>query len=376
MSGWVQSIVFPLLAGLLTVLSPCLFPILPMYVVYVARATRSPLKATLVFASALSFSLAAYAAAVVSIGRALLPLIGSTEDASFVLATLLLVLAVAEVTPARYLFSAAAARPVAVRRLSLAGAAALGALFAILAAPCAAAPLLAWTAQLMLQPSAAVPSLLAFLAGVTAPFLAIGALAHSVGPRLHRSISRSIVIRRSYELTALLLALFAAVTLLSLGNPVAEISKRVARASPLIQALLSLGFVVIGALTVVDRSVLGRALALLALLTGVIGVVVALPGALPWGLLATYSSLALVFAALCYIVSVAQLVARAGGGAGLWIAIYALTAGLVASLQPFLRTSVEISVGYYLISTISAGMMPASVAAVVQGRGAQGARFH
>jgi len=370
MSGWVQSIVFPLLAGLLTVLSPCLFPILPMYVIYVARATGSPLKATLVFASALSFSLAAYAAAVVTIGRALLPLIGSTEDASFVLATLLLVLAVAEVTPARYLFSSAAARPVAVRRLSLAGAAALGALFAILAAPCAAAPLLAWTAQLMLQPSAATPSLLAFLAGVTAPFLAIGALAHSVGPRLHRSISKSVVVRRSYELTALLLALFATATLLSLGNPIVEVSERVARASALIQALLSLGFMAIGALTIVDRSALGRALTLLTLITGAIGVAVAFRGALPWGPLATSGSLAWVFAALCYIIFAAQLVARAEGGASLWIAIYALTAGLAASLQPFLRTSVEISVGYYLLSTISTGMVLASVAAVVQRRGA------
>ena len=155
-------------AGLTTAFSPCLFPALPAYLTYLIRSSRSPLRVTLAFVTSMSAVLTAYALAVAT----------------------------------------------------------LGALFALAAAPCAAGPLLAWTAELLLHPASSALNTASFVVGVAAPFLALGALAQSAGPKLHRAISGSPLVRRSHEITALALVLFAAVTLSTMDSPLAKIARR------------------------------------------------------------------------------------------------------------------------------------------------------
>jgi cytochrome c biogenesis protein CcdA len=60
-----------LLAGLLTSLSPCLFPVLPAYLVYAAKRSGGALKVTVVFTAAMALSLAAYALTASTAGYAL-----------------------------------------------------------------------------------------------------------------------------------------------------------------------------------------------------------------------------------------------------------------------------------------------------------------
>jgi cytochrome c biogenesis protein CcdA len=221
-----------LLAGLLTSLSPCLFPVLPAYLMYAARRASGAIKVTLAFTAAMAASLAAYAFAASAAGYALVSWLRlSPSDAALLLSTIFLALALAQLTPAKELGSMALRAPPSVKKLDAAGAAALGALFALLAAPCASAPLLALAAKAALDPSSALPSIIAFSAGAALPFLAIGATAQSVGPRLHRSVSRSVLVKRSNELVALLFAAYGAMGLWATGDPLVFIE----RALPLLR---------------------------------------------------------------------------------------------------------------------------------------------
>ncbi|MEM0308016.1 MAG: hypothetical protein QXO64_03665, partial [Thermofilaceae archaeon] len=61
MNGELHNVVLSLLAGLQTVFSPCLFPVLPAYLIFLARQVGSSLKVTLAFVTALSVSLLVYA---------------------------------------------------------------------------------------------------------------------------------------------------------------------------------------------------------------------------------------------------------------------------------------------------------------------------
>lgn len=226
-------VVTMLLTGLLTSLSPCLFPALPAYLMYAARRSEGAVKVTLAFTSAMAAGLTAYALAASTAGYALVYWLKlSPSDAALLLSTLFLVLALAQLTPAKGLGSAVLRAPLNVKKLDVAGAAALGALFALLAAPCASAPLLALAAKAALDPSSALPSAIAFSAGAVLPFLAIGATAQSVGPRLHRSIGRSALVKRSGELIAALFMLYGVAGLLATGDPLIFIE----RALPLFRA--------------------------------------------------------------------------------------------------------------------------------------------
>lgn len=222
-----------LLAGLLTSLSPCLFSVLPAYLVYAARRSGGALKVTVAFTAAMATSLAAYALVASTAGYALVSQLKlSPSDAALLLSTLLLAVALAQLTPAKELGSLALKASPTVRKLDAAGAAVLGALFALLAAPCASAPLLALAAKVALDPSSALPSIAAFSAGAALPFLIVGFSAQSIGQRIHKSVSKSFVVKRSGELTALLFTLYGAVSLWSTGDPLLYIE----RSLPLLRA--------------------------------------------------------------------------------------------------------------------------------------------
>jgi len=261
-----------LLAGLLTSLSPCLFPVLPAYLMYAARRASVAIKVTLAFTAAMAASLAAYAFAASAAGYALVSWLRlSPSDAALLLSTIFLALALAQLTPAKELGSMALRAPPSVKKLDAAGAAALGALFALLAAPCASAPLLALAAKAALDPSSALPSIIAFSAGAALPFLAIGATAQSVGPRLHRSVSRSVLVKRSNELVALLFAAYGAMGLWATGDPLVFIE----RALPLLREaapwLWGGALAASGAFLLYTSTYAGKRAAQLALLTTLAG---------------------------------------------------------------------------------------------------------
>lgn len=357
MSEALRSFFVSLLAGLQTVLSPCLFPVLPPYLMYAAGRSGSPLKTTAVFVSALSASLAAYAAAVASVGRTLALIFAiSTEDVSFSLATVFLILAVVEVTPARDLFHIFAARGPRVQRLNLASAAMLGALFALSAAPCASGPLLAWTALLLLQPGLFTLSVTAFLVGVALPFIAMGALAQGVGPKLHKALSRSSLVKRSHGITAMLFASFAAMTLSALDRPIVEIEKRIGAVSSPVQALLSLALLLAGARAISSIPRASRvtvvALALPPLLAGSFGAAATLSRLVsPQSAYSATRLLQLAHVSSCALAATvwAFVSVRSGGRASRWLTVSASAAAvcsLSADLHPMLRA--ESALAYYL----------------------------
>jgi len=281
-----------LLAGLLTSLSPCLFPVLPAYLMYAARKSGGALKVTAVFTAAMALSLAAYALTASTAGYALVSQLKlSPSDAALLLSTFLLAIALAQLTPAKELGSLALKASPRVEKLDAAGAAALGALFALLAAPCASGPLLALAAKAALDPNSALPSIAAFSAGAALPFLIMGATAHSVGQRIHRSVSRSFIVKRSGELTALLFTVYGAAGLWATGDPLLYI----VRSLPTFQAaapwLWGTVLLVTGALLLwVSTGVNARVslLALLAVLAGLSNsasaVLETAPAPLPLGL--------------------------------------------------------------------------------------------
>lgn len=277
MSEELYSVILSLLAGLQTVFSPCLFPVLPAYLIFVARKVGNPLKVTLAFVAALSASLLVYALAVAIIGRTLLLALSLTpEIVSFTLATIFACLSVIELLPAKHVFSTFAQRSFEVKRTDVAGSAIMGALFAWAAAPCASAPLLAWTAVLLLQPSLILPSLVAFLAGVTIPFVIIGLLAQSLGQKLHRALARSFLVKYSHKLSAVLFAAFAFIVLLSAGDPAYMVEKYGGWFNELALALISLALLHAGAslLTLVPQITCGSLLlAIFPILAGATGVV-------------------------------------------------------------------------------------------------------
>lgn len=340
---------------------------------YMAKQSRSPFKVTIVFVASLSASLSLYAAAVASVGHTLLTLLSlSTEDLSFILATFFLTLAVIEVLPAKYLVSSAAVRNPQVRKLSLTSAAMLGALFALTAAPCAAGPLLAWTALLLLHPSSVVFSIAAFLLGVALPFVLLGALAQSVGPRLHRSLSRSPLVRRSYEITAALLVLFAIFTLSTLSDPLSKIGRFAGALQEGGRFLLSLAYLLtsVSLLLVLPSSAGAKPILLAALpaATGAVGIAfellnvaqealgVAVPYA-PEGVVSRVLMLEYALLSLATFIGWGIAGARNGGHVSIWLtASAALGWGLEAfALLQELQLTAWLAVIYYALFLATAG---------------------
>ncbi|MEM0344710.1 MAG: cytochrome c biogenesis protein CcdA [Thermofilaceae archaeon] len=378
MNGELHNVVLSLLAGLQTVFSPCLFPVLPAYLIFLARQVGSSLKVTLAFVTALSVSLLVYAISVASIGQALLIALSLTPDTvSFVLATLFACLAFIELSPAKQIFSAFTYRGLEVKKVSVASSAMLGALFALAAAPCASAPLLAWTAILLLHPNSVLPSLAAFLAGVATPFIIIAALAQSMGQRVHRGLARSFLVKYSYELSAVLFATFSLVVLLSTSNPLSIIEKYAQMLSTSVSALLSLALLYAGInlLTSVPRAARGRLLILATfpILTGITGAtnLLLLSQVLPdvfSKLIFHYliASIGVVTAALWLFLSI-----KNGGRASRWMALTALTQTLCSiftDLSTFIPSRTGALLGHYFLCIISVGAALSLLTILVQAR--------
>jgi cytochrome c biogenesis protein CcdA len=364
-----------LLAGLLTSLSPCLFPVLPAYLVYAGKRSGRALKVTVVFTAAMALSLAAYALAASTAGYALVSQLKlSPSDAALLLSTLLLAIALAQLTPAKELGSLALKASPRVEKLDAAGAAALGALFALLAAPCASAPLLALAAKAALDPSSALPSIAAFSAGAALPFLVVGAAAHSVRQRIHRSVSRSFIVRRSGELTALLFTVYGIAGLWATGDTLLYIE----RSLPALRAaapwlwgavLLTTGALVLWASAGVNVRV--SFLALLTVLAGlsdaVTGVLETAPAPFPFGL--RYASLAVrALAAAAW--TLAYIKGRGRVTKWLSIALFASLISCVSRCAPalpadFAPPPVPATFGVpleYALYIVSFGLLPAPIA--------------
>ena len=355
------------LAGLLTSLSPCLFPVLPAYLMYVAKRAGSALKTTLAFTAAMGASLAAYAALAATAGQAASLMIGlSPEIAAATLSTLLIALGVAQLSPARELSSALIRAAPQVRRLDAVGAAALGAFFALLAAPCASGPLLALVAYSALNPGPAPLLLASFVAGASLPFLALGATAQGVGPRLHRALAKSWLVRHSSELSGLLLVAYGAASLWVTGNPLHYIEVQLPLLRRAAQALWAAAFAALSiVLLYITASLgLGKLLippALTLALSCVEGIeAVQLP--LPWPML-TGTALA---TALAWAVTYAAGRGRLAGWAALCTAA-ALAGSLIPSLAnaslavplleyALLSSSLGLSLALYALSVRALGL--------------------
>ncbi|MEM3136932.1 MAG: cytochrome c biogenesis protein CcdA, partial [Thermofilaceae archaeon] len=115
------------LAGLFTSLSPCLFPVLPAYLMYLAKRVGKSLTVTLSFVTTLCLGLATYALTASVLGQELITKYNLTPStAATILSTIFLILAVVQLTPAKeigILASRVALRP---KRADVLGAALLG----------------------------------------------------------------------------------------------------------------------------------------------------------------------------------------------------------------------------------------------------------
>lgn len=254
------------LAGLLVTLSPCLFPVLPAYLMYLARRYGSALRITVAFTLAMSASLVAYAVAATTAGAALVAWLGlSPSRSAAILATVFLTLSVAQLTPAKVILSFPKLSP-RVKRLDAVGAAALGAFFAVLAAPCASGPLLAFTAKMLLEPESAIPYVLSFTLGASVPFVLIGLGARKLGEGIHRSISRSWLVKNSDKLSSALLASYAVVSLWSAGDPLPYVRWQI----PTLESFLSYAWtalsLLMGAVILASLALKTRLLFVMALL--------------------------------------------------------------------------------------------------------------
>lgn len=209
------------LAGLFTSLSPCLFPVLPAYLMYLAKRVGRSITITLSFVAALCLGLAMYALTASVLGRELIARYNLTPStAATILSTIFLVLAVLQLTPAKEIGMLASRATPKPKRADAVGAALLGLSFSLLAAPCASGPLLALAAQAALGTESVTLLIAAFSLGTSLPFLLLGVTAQGLGPKLHRSLSRGSIVKHGGELNALLFMLYGVISLLSIEDPV------------------------------------------------------------------------------------------------------------------------------------------------------------
>lgn len=237
------------LAGLFTSLSPCLFPVLPAYLMYLAKRIGKSLTVTLSFVTTLCLGLAAYALAASLLGQELIIRYNLTPStAATILSTIFLVLAVVQLTPAKeigVLASRAALRP---KRADALGAALLGLSFSLLAAPCASGPILALAAQAALGTESIALLIASFSLGTTLPFLILGVTAQGLGPKLHKSLARSRIIKYGGELNALLLVSYGVISLLSTEDPVHFVELQMHTLKEIDEILWTVVFIVSGLL--------------------------------------------------------------------------------------------------------------------------------
>lgn len=266
-----------LAAGLLVSFTPCLFPVLPAYLTYITRRPTASSRLILAFALSLSCSLTAYAYIASKAGQVLITQLGlSPSDTAIIVATIFLAVAVAQLTPSKdigILFSRLSPH---VTRFDTLGAAILGVFFALLAAPCAAGPVLALVAKAALDPHSSIVNAVAFSIGASSPFLLFGLTAQSVGQKVHKHLSRSWLVKRSGELTAFLFTLYSIISLWSVGNPELYINKQVAWLKELTTILYAASMLVAGVLLTGISALVGKrviALSLLLTLTGGLAVV-------------------------------------------------------------------------------------------------------
>ncbi len=237
------------LAGLFTSLSPCLFPVLPAYLMYLAKRVGRSITITLSFVAALCLGLAMYALTASVLGQELIARYNLTPStAATILSTIFLVLAVLQLTPAKeigILASRATPKP---KRADAVGAALLGFSFSLLAAPCASGPLLALAAQAALGTEPITLLITAFSLGTSLPFLLLGVTAQGLGPKLHKSLSRSGIVKHGGELNALLFMSYGVISLLSMEDPVHFIELQMPALKKIDEALWSTVLIISGVL--------------------------------------------------------------------------------------------------------------------------------
>ncbi|MEM1509974.1 MAG: cytochrome c biogenesis protein CcdA [Thermofilaceae archaeon] len=237
------------LAGLFTSLSPCLFPVLPAYLMYLAKRVGKSLTVTLSFVTTLCLGLATYALTASVLGQELITKYNLTPStAATILSTIFLILAVVQLTPAKeigILASRVALRP---KRADVLGAALLGLSFSLLAAPCASGPILALAAQAALGTGSITLLIASFSLGTSLPFILLGVTAQGIGPKLHKSLARSRIIKYGGELNALLLMLYGVISLLSTEDPVYFIDFQIHTLKKIDEILWTIVFIISGLL--------------------------------------------------------------------------------------------------------------------------------
>ncbi|RLF14842.1 MAG: hypothetical protein DRN06_06515 [Thermoprotei archaeon] len=278
MANQVFGILTMFLAGILTTMSPCLFPVLPAYLLYIGKRARRALRVTMAFVAGLAASLAAYGLLAATIGQAVSLLLAVSADrAAVTLGTLMTVLGLAQLTPFKEVGAILSRAGPRVKRLDAIGALALGAFFALLAAPCAAGPLLALFASITLSTDLVrgLVLLASFTAGAALPFIAIGVTAKGVGARVYRRMANSVLVRRGGELSCLLLIAYGILTLWSVGDPLLHLEALTPQLKSLSEVLWSTSLALSGVSVLYVYAALGAPTALALLSCSLLAVGVA-----------------------------------------------------------------------------------------------------
>lgn len=219
------------IGGLNVAFTPCLFPVLPTFITYVAGRKASRIRAfwaSFLFSLGLMTSFVGYSLAGVYARELVMPLLTglSLETAVSTFGFLLVGLGLSMFTPLREITARLPALSPGLKRGSIIDAYILGLFFSLLAAPCAAGLLLAIIAKASLLPAsehalglaAAMLQSVVFSLGASTPFLILGALTQEVSRRIHKRLVGSFLVRRNEDIMGVLLMIYGIAALLSLGD--------------------------------------------------------------------------------------------------------------------------------------------------------------
>ncbi len=210
--------------GVQTAFLPCFFPILPVFLAYVAKGNRR--KAILVstlFSIGLVSSFIVYGVTAIYAAWLISPLLNiSLEELTVTLGIVFIALGFSMFTPLKEIMTRLTLPLPRLRGMSLLNSVILGFFFSLIAAPCASVYLFAIISSAIIvtyiSVAEAIVQLIIFGIGISTPFLILGVLTQKTSLHIHRKISKSFIVRRSGELAGILMVALGVVTMLSIGD--------------------------------------------------------------------------------------------------------------------------------------------------------------
>jgi len=215
------------LLGLFLTFTPCVYPVLPIFLLYITGSKTSRGKAfiaSILFVTGFIVSFSLFIILMTIARDYIIDIIGLSlmiESLIPKISALFIVLGVALFTPLKLIFYKLSTPTPKFKKITLLNAFMLGLIFTIIAAPCGAGSFLAFLVSIMAsssQPNSLMidvllRSIMYSLGGGT-PFIILGLVTGQAAKRLHKRITSSIIIRRSSELTGILLIVFGIFTLI------------------------------------------------------------------------------------------------------------------------------------------------------------------